>query len=204
MRVPILARLVASVTLAAGFSACGTEPVAEVKDIPAGTTYVALDSGFVEALGSLGLEPGTIGAAKLEGGSLRFPITKGNVKVFDPKEIEPYVQGKLEHGGSGLSLKAGDTEVALTDFKIDPGESELKGTVRANGKVVEKETALFFLDGRTLKPVREVEGGVVLEGTTVRLKKGAAELLNKTFETEALKGGLEVGTAKIVVRSKVT
>jgi len=200
---PILITLLTSGALALG--ACGGgDPVAEVEDIPAGTTYVKLDSKFAKALDSLGLKPGTVGAANLAGGSLRFPITEGNVKLFEPGKEDPYVQGELKHDGSGLSLEAGDTKVALTNFKIDPGESELQGTVRANGKVVEEETPLFFLDGRTLEPVREVKDGVVLEGTTVRLKGGAAKLLNKTFDTDALKGGLKVGIAKIVVRTKVS
>ena len=200
---PILTTLLVTGALAVG--ACGGgDPVAEVKEIPAGTTYVELDSGFVKALESLKLKPGTVGAANLSGGSMRFPITEGNVKLFEPGDEDPYVQGELKHDGSGLSLRAGDTKVALTDFKIDPGESELQGTVRANGKVVEEEFPLFFLDGRTLDPAREIKDGVVLEGTTVRLKDEAATLLNETFDTDALEEGLKIGIAKIVVMSEVS
>ena len=199
------AALVVSATLAVGMSACGgTDPVAEVDVIPAGTTYVNLDGGFVKALGQLKLTPGIVGAANLSGGSLRFPVTSGNVKYFKPGTEDPYVQGELKHDGSGFSLKSGKTTVALTNFVIDPGESELTGTVRVNGKVAEESVPLFFLDGRTLKPLRKIKKGVVLEGTTVTLKGGAAKLLNKTFKTDALKGGLKIGTAKIVVRSKVS
>ncbi len=197
--------LVTSV-LAVGLSACGddSDPVAEVSEIPAGTTYVMLDSGFVEALEKLRLKPGTVGAGRLAGGSVRFPITAGKVEYYKPGTEDPYVQGELRHNGSGLTLKAGDTTVALTNFKIDPGESELTGTVRANGEVVERGAPLFFLDGRTLEPLRKTDDGVVLEGTTVRLKDEAAELLNKTFDTDALEGGLVIGIAKIVIRTEVT
>ena len=43
--------------------------------------------------------------------------------------MRPFVQGIIDHEGSGLSLTAGDTTVELTDFVIDPGTSELTGTV---------------------------------------------------------------------------
>ena len=36
-----------------------------------------------------------------------------------------------------------------------------------------------------------------LQGTTVKLKDEAATLLNDTFGTDALKGGLVIGVAKI-------
>lgn len=39
----------------------------------------------------------------------------------------------------------------------------------------------------------------MLEGTTVKLKQDAADLLNTTFGTDALKGGLVIGVAKITV-----
>ena len=192
-------------TLAMGVGACGgSDPAAEVKEIPAGTTYVALDSGFAKALEKLKLTPGAAGSASVEGGTARFQITSGNVKYFKPGTEEHYVQGEIKHEGSGLTLKAGKTKVALTDFVIDPGESELKGTVRVNGKVAEEDVSLFFLDGRTLRKLREVKDGVVLEGTTVRLKGDAAKLLNKTFDTDALEAGLKIGRAKIVVMTAVS
>ena len=48
------------------------EPVASLPAIPAGgSTAVALDQGFVDALGPLGLTPGIVGDATLaDGGSL--------------------------------------------------------------------------------------------------------------------------------------
>ena len=42
----------------------------------------------------------------------------------------------------------------------------------------------------------------MLEGTTVRLTQEAADLLNATFDTDALEAGFEIGTAKIVVRTE--
>ena len=57
------------------------------------------------------------------------------------------------HEGSGLSLTAGKTKVELTDFVIDPGTSELTGTVSVNGKEAAEDALLFNLDGSTLKPL---------------------------------------------------
>jgi hypothetical protein len=45
----------------------------------------------------------------------------------------------------------------------------------------------------------EAEGTAVLQGTTVELKAEAAELLNDTFDVDALEGGLAIGTATITV-----
>ncbi len=41
----------------------------------------------------------------------------------------------------------------------------------------------------------------MLEGTTVKLKQEAADLLNMTFGIDALKAGLVIGKAKITVNT---
>jgi hypothetical protein len=43
------------------------------------------------------------------------------------------------------------------------------------------------------------DGRAVLEGTTVKLKAEAGQLLNTTFGVDALKAGLVIGTAKITI-----
>ncbi len=115
--------------------------------------------------------------------------------------MRPYVQGEIDHDGSGLSLTAGKTEVELTDFVIDPGTSELFGTVSVNGKVAAEDAKLFDLDGSTLNPlaVDDKNGTATLEGTTVLLSDDAAALLNDTFKTDALAGGFKIGVSEIVV-----
>ena len=111
--------------------------------------------------------------------------------------MSPFVQGELDHDGSGLSLTGGGKTVELTDFVIDPGESVLTGTVSVDGEVAAEDAPLFFLDGRTLEPLETTAAPPSLEGTTVKLKDEAATLLNDTFGTDALKGGLVIGVAKI-------
>jgi hypothetical protein len=179
------------------------EPVASLPAIPTGgTTAVALDAGFVEALTSLGLTPGTVGAAELTPeGSAVFPITGGTVTVFDKETgYKPYVQGTLFHQGSGLSLAAGGTTVELTNFTIDPGTpSRLFGDVSVNGELAVPSAPLFDLDGSTLNPPTIEGGEATLQGTEVLLSAEAAELLNSTFNTDALAGGFLIGVATITV-----
>lgn len=180
---------------------------APVAAIPALTgdnqdTQVTLDSGFVSALQSLGLTPGTVGTATLSNGALDFPITGGSVVYWSPKSgYKPYVQGMIEHDGSGLSLTAGGTTVQLTNFTINPGSSKLYGDVIVNGQTAATQAYLFNLWGGSLKPLQVSGDQAILEGTTVHVSSTAADLLNKTFKTDAVKGGLLVGVAKITVNT---
>lgn len=178
------------------------EPVAQVDQLSGEMTEVELDQGFLDALEQLKLEPGTVGDATLEGATAGFPITGGNVKYFEPGSVSPFVQGRIDHDGSGLSLTSGDTEVELTDFVVDPGRSVLTGTVTANGEEAATDAPLFFLDGRTLEPLQTEGNTAILEGTTVKLKAEAADLLNDTFSTDALEEGLEIGVAKITINTQ--
>jgi hypothetical protein len=209
---------VATVALLAGpLAACGSsdsaggssgsssqsapKPVASIEALQGETTAIALDKGFTDALTSLKLTPGVVGTAKLEAGSLIFPITGGNVTYFKPGTVSPYVIGQIQHEGSGLSLTAGGTKVELTNFNVDPGVSRVYGDVSVNGKVAATSAFLFQLDGRTLKPLQTEGDTAILEGTKVSISADAAPLLNDTFKTDAVKPGLLVGIAKITVNT---
>jgi len=203
----ILAALVGSALLAVPLAACdfgsgAPEPVAVVGALKGNTTAIKLDKGFVKALSSLKLTPGVLGTAKLTKGSLVFPITGGNVTVFKPGEVSPYVIGQVHHDGSGLSLSAGGTTVQLTNFNVDPGASLVYGDVALNGKPVVKGADLFSLDGRTLQPLQTKGRTAILQGTRVMISKDAAALLDKVFKTKAVKRGLLVGIARITVSTK--
>lgn len=222
MNLRLPAALAATTTLALGAAACGSSnsnsssssdskaastkvaPLASIPTLSGKQTTVTLDPGFVQALTTLKVAPGPVGNAKItKGGNAIFPITGGNVKYYKPGSISPYVQGEIDHAGSGLSLTAGGKKVELTDFVVDPGKSVLTGKVSVDGKVAAPSAPLFFLDGRTLQPlqVRKDNGTAVLQGTTVKLKQEAADLLNKTFGITALKAGLVIGVAKITVNT---
>jgi hypothetical protein len=215
-----LTRFASSLALAGamtlGLAACGDDPGRQIKEAAQGdtpplvavesvtgkTTAVALDASFLEGLTTLMLAPDVVGGAKLENGSLIFPITGGNVAVYPPGSRDPYVEGILNHEGSGISLTNGTTSVELTDFDVDPGKSLLFGDVAANGESVVQDAPLFFLDGSTLQEPRIEGDDAILEGTTVSLTSAAADLLNKTFETDALTEFFTVGVAKITVSTK--
>lgn len=178
------------------------KPVAAIDALPGGSTAIALDKGFTDALASLKLTPGVTGDAALTDGSLVFPITGGNVTIFKPGAVSPYVIGQIQHVASGLSLTAGKTEVTLSNLNVDPGVSRVYGDVAVNGKTAVQSAFLFQLDGRTLKPLAMEGTDAVLEGTKVMISPDAAGLLNDTFKTSAVKAGLLVGTAKITVNTK--
>ena len=178
-------------------------PVAAVPALKGGDTGVLLDSGFTDALTSLGLTPGVTGTATLTEGAVHFPITGGSVVYWSPKgTYRPYVQGIIEHDGSGLSLTAGSTVAGLANFTINPGNSLLYGDVSVNGTVAVVQAPLFNLHGGTLKPLKLEGDNAILTGTTVHISSAAADLLNKTFNTDAVKGGLLVGTATITAQIK--
>src|SRR4051794_23137461 len=210
------AAIAASLALVSGAAACGSssstgssgkpssgssKPVAQIDSLSGKSTAVALDGNFVKALQSLKLTPAPVGSASIsKAGVASFPITGGNVTYYKPGSVSPYVRGKIDHSGSGLSLTGGGKTVKLTNFVVDPGTSELTGKVSVDGKVAARSTPLFFLDGRTLQPLESKSNGTaVLQGTTVDLKPGAADLLNQTFGVKALEGGLKIGVAKITV-----
>ena len=209
-RYPKIRRAFAAVAgvalLSVPLAACGDDgggpapkAAATVEEVSGGTTQVTLDQGFVDALGSLGLTPGVFGEAKLEDGALKFPITGGNVSVFTPGEVSPYVIGALFHDTSGLSLTAGNTKVELLNFIVDPAFSKVYGDVKVNGKFAVRKAYVFQLDGRTLKPATVEDNVATLEGTKVQISEVAAGLLNDVFKTDAVAGGLLVGIAKIDV-----
>ncbi|MEO5778233.1 hypothetical protein [Arthrobacter sp. PAMC25284] len=179
------------------------KPLASIPALTGVSTAVKLDASFAAALETLKLTPGTVGTAELTDGSLVFPITGGKVDYYDPaKDYRPYVQGLISHAGSGFSLTAGETTVDLTNFTIDPGTSKLYGDVAVNGTTAVKQAYIFNLDGSTLKPLQAAGDTAVLEGTRVLISDTAAGLLNKTFNTDAVKADMLVGIAKITVNTK--
>jgi hypothetical protein len=212
MRFHLPAILLSGVALALGVAACGGDddaatsppkPVAQVDQLSGRSTAVMLDGGFVKALQTLELTPAPLGDATIsKAGVASFPITGGSVTYYKPGSVSPFVQGEIDHDGAGLSLTGGGKTVELTDFVVDPGASVLTGKVSVDGKVAAEDAPLFFLDGRTLNPLEVNDNGTaVLEGTTVKLKAEAAQLLNQTFGVDALKEGVVIGVAKITINT---
>lgn len=184
-------------------SSSAPEPVAVVEDVKGQTTQVTLDQGFVDAITGLGLTPAAVGGGELVDGALRFPISGGNVTVFTPGEVSPYVIGQLQHEGSGFTLTAGDTEVTIGNLNVDPGVSRVYGDVLLNGDPVVSSAYIFRLNGNTLMPLEADSdaGTATLEGTEVYVSDVAAQLLNDTFGVTDVTDQLLVGVAKITVNT---
>ncbi len=179
-------------------------PVAALTTLTGKQTAVTLDKDFVAALTSLKVKPGTTGRATLDAatGKAAFPITGGSVTYYKPDSgVEPFVQGLINHQGSGLSLTGGGKVVKLENFEVDPEMSMLFGKVTVDGMVAFERAPLFLLDGSTLKPLAVNAGSntAVLEGAGVSLTKEAAGALNMVFGITDLKEGLEVGIAEITL-----
>jgi hypothetical protein len=199
----VVVALAAATALTGGLAACSSsskKPVANVKSVSGTSTSIALDAGFATAITGLGLTPGMVGTGTISGSTVTFPITGGSVKVYKKGDVTPYVQGELDHNGSGLSFTAGSTVVQLMNFVVHPGNnSNVTGDVTLNGASAAKGAKLFDLDGSTLKPITVASGVATLTGTRVLLSSDAAALLDKAFKTTAVKGGILVGIATLLV-----
>lgn len=219
-----LAGLAGLALLAAPLAACGSENdnssgssgssssstssiqyLAQVKDLSqyGGTTQVKLDPGFLQALTTLKVAPSPYADATLDGDTITFPITGGNVGLFKPGTTPDYVVGQVQHENSGLNLEAGGKTVTVGDFNVDPVASLVYGDVLVDGKPAASSIAIFRLDGTTLQAPDLSGGGgeVVLQGSGVFLTEGAATLLNDTFGIKDLSGAVKVGVATITVKT---
>ncbi|MDQ6797811.1 MAG: hypothetical protein M3011_07305 [Actinomycetota bacterium] len=161
-------------------------------------TSVKLDSGTAKALSSLGVAVAPAGNATFDAGTstITFPITSGYAEIHSDLGFKPgYIAGSIQHFGSGFTLTAGPTQVTLTDFVVDPGNSILYGSVGGAPKV-----PLLSLDGTAVK-VSMDSGNVVLDGTVAKLTDTAVGALNKAFATTALKAGTPLGTVHLVAKA---
>jgi hypothetical protein len=210
-RVPLA--IAATAALALGAAGCGgssyekpaaqtqsrnpadNTPVASLTGLSGVDTAVAVEPSTLAALTSLGVAPAPTGTGKLTmtyGPTLSFPITGGNVKVYDQAKVSPYVTGEVMHQGSGLSFTKGATKLEVSDFLVDPGASMLTATVAG-----QPGFPLFFLDGSGLKITKDSAGNSKLDGTKVELTAEAADALNKTFKVTAFKSRMMIGIAHI-------
>jgi hypothetical protein len=157
-----------------------------------GATALAVDAGALQALTSLGIAPGVIGPATLEGTTASFPITGGESEL----DLDPAL---VRHSG-GLSLTKGATVVRLTDFDIVlGGEAGPQLLASLNGG--EEKVAILDLDLTGVTPA--VQGrAITVPGVTAKLSAGAAQALNQAFGTTAFAAGLVLGKATVSARGR--
>jgi hypothetical protein len=128
------------------------------------------------------------------GPTLDFPITGGNVTVYPKGSIDPYVQGKINHDGSGINFAGAGKSLTVQNFVVDPGTSMLTAQVKEMNNA---EVPLFFLDGTDLQISMDAQGHAKLDGTKVKLTDQAAQALNTTFGVQAFKPMMQIGIAHI-------
>lgn len=181
------------------------QAVATIENLTGDMTEIIVDEDFFPTLDSLGVTPGVIPEATLEGDTLSFPITGGNVQILPEGSVPNYVVGQIQHENSGLSLTAGNGAdqivVELRNFNVDPTVSRIYGDVVVNGEVAATSAYLFRLNGSTLEELRTEGDTAILEGTQIFISDVAAELLNETFGTEAVTDQVKVGVARITVNT---
>jgi hypothetical protein len=172
-------------------------PQAAIASLSGVDTAVAVDPAVLKAITGLGVKVGTVGKAKLTmqyGPTLDFPITGGNVKIYDKTQVTPYVQGIIHHDGSGISFTGAGKTLTVENFDVDPGASMLTAEVKEMGNA---RVPLFILDGSDLAITKDAAGHAKLDGTKVELTETAAGALNQTFGVTAFKPMMQIGVAHI-------
>jgi hypothetical protein len=172
-------------------------PQEEIAALKGTDTAVAVDPAVLTAITGLGVKVAPTGTAKLTmqyGPTLDFPITGGNVKIYDKTAVTPYVQGIIHHDGSGISFTGAGKTLTVQNFDVDPGTSMLTAEVKEMGNA---RVPLFILDGTDLAITKDSQGRAKLDGTKVELTETAAGALNKTFGVQAFKPMMQIGIAHI-------
>jgi hypothetical protein len=187
-------KIVAPLAMMIAFALAGGSAMAQNTKIPQfGTTEVKLSSEFLQALETLDVTPGVIVPSQLSNGWVSFPIIGGAIDLDTAK-------GNIEHSG-GLTLAAGKTHLGIQNFTIDTtGKTPvITGLAVLNGAVVGRITLFdLSLSSNFKLPIPEYFGSVLyLSRIAVTLDSGAAATLNQVFGTDAFKGGINIGTAKV-------
>jgi hypothetical protein len=182
---------------ASSAAAAAPAPQAEIAQLKGTDTAVEVDPAVLKAITGLGVKVTPTGTGKLTmqyGPTLDFPITGGNVKIFDKTQVTPYVQGTINHDGSGINFAGAGKSLTIQNFVVDPGTSLLTSEVKEmdNAKV-----PTFILDGSDLQITKDDQGRAKLDGTKVLLTPEAAGALNKTFAVDAFKPMMQIGIAHI-------
>ena len=166
--------------------------IAQTHTIESGKTTVTLSAGFVSALQSLHVTPGTIGPTTISGGAASFPVVAGALDVNNAK-------GEIIHSG-GLTLADSAKRVRLQSYTIDTTGAHplITGLVTVNGTLLGR-MPLFDLQlpsGLTL-PLKPSGDVLTLKGVGVTLDGAEAKALNMVFSVSAFQAGLKIGTANV-------
>lgn len=180
---------------ATGSADPGGAPAAQVEQLAGQSTSVVIDPGTASVLQKNGVTVTPVGPATADtanGLTVHFPITNGYVAVY-PKTSLPFIRGLLSHDG-GLTFSAGGKSLTVSDFMVNPGNSELYATVGGSGAVV----PLLDLDGSKVAMSTDSAGLIHLDGTVAKLSATAAGALNATFGVTVFTAGIPLGIVHII------
>ncbi len=163
----------------------------KVYTVQSGRTTIVLDSGFVAALGTLGVSPGTVSPGALGGGKVAFPITSG--------DIDPWTaRTEILHSG-GLTFTAGTTKVRAENFIIDTTAPQpvVTAQVIVGGKLLGRYPLFNLVPPSGLKLPLTFSGDTfhLPDGFKVTLTKTGADALNSIFNVKAFQAGFPIGSA---------
>ncbi len=158
---------------------------------PNGQTSVGLSPELVNALNSLNVEASGFGNTRIRNGVARFSITGGAVDLNNTRV-------EIIHNG-GLTLRAGQTEVGLTDFVITNlnGQPTLTGLVVVNGDIVTRAPLFDLRVGRIRTANRGGRNNLNISNVNVTLTETAAGALNQAFGVTAFTAGFNIGQARV-------
>jgi hypothetical protein len=180
---------------ATGMAGPGGAPAAQVEQLSGQSTSVNVDAGTAMVLQQNGVTVAPVGpatASTANGLTVSFPITNGYVAAY-PQSSLPFIRGLISHSG-GLTFSAAGKSLTVTDFMVNPGNSELYATVSGSGAVV----PLIDLDGSKVTMTTDGAGAIHLDGTIAKLSATAAAALNSTFGVTLFKAGIPLGVVHII------
>ncbi len=165
------------------FAFAGT---ASANPIAEGTTSLKLNKGVAKVLKQNKVKVVPLKPAKVQKGSVAFPITGGSL---DPTTAV----GSIRHSG-GLRFQSGKRKLVARNFTVKTG----KGNVLI-AKVGKASVRLLSVDLSKAKVSRSGLG-ITVRRVNVALTGAAAKALNKTFKVKLFKKGLVLG--KVVVKTQ--
>jgi hypothetical protein len=158
---------------------------------PNGQTSVVLSTDLVNALSSLNVQASGFGNTRIRDGIASFSII-GGAADLDKTRVE------IAHSG-GLTLRAGSTEVNLTDFVITNLDQQtvLTGLVAVNGEVVTRAPLFDLQVGSVSSSSSQGRNNFDINDVSVTLTDAAADALNQAFGVTAFAAGFNIGTAEV-------
>jgi hypothetical protein len=185
----LVAGAVVAPALAGGQTAAATGQITALTSLSGTGTSLGLNAAATASLRGAGITVAPTGTAKMAGSTFTFPITSGYLQINSDRAAKPgWIEGAVQHDGSGLALRRGGATVTLGNFSVDPGDSLLSGTVDGTQTAV----PLLALDGAKATVTRS-GGDLNLTGVEASWTPTAVTVLNVVLHSH-LEPGVPLAT----------